>query len=115
LLAREQQIFGRYTNTLARLIADETGAGAGDLRPYVAANALIGVHRALIGYVRERLAAGDPDRRRLARQIRDRGEEALALLAGQLGHYAAKPSGNTLERSPATSPTTPPPPPPPAG
>jgi len=91
LLAREQQIFGRYTNTLARLIADETGAGAGDLRPYVAANALIGVHRALIGYVRERLAAGDPDRRRLARQIRDRGEEALALLADQLGHYAAKP------------------------
>jgi AcrR family transcriptional regulator len=91
LLAREQQMFARYTDTLAKLIADETGAGAGDLRPYVAANALIGVHRALIGYVRERLAAGDPDRRRLARQTRDRGEAALALLADQLGHYAAKP------------------------
>jgi AcrR family transcriptional regulator len=91
LLAREQQIFARYTDTLAKLIADETGAGAGDLRPYVAANALIGVHRALIGYVRERLAAGDPDRRRLARQTRERGEAALALLADQLGRYATKP------------------------
>jgi AcrR family transcriptional regulator len=91
LLAREQQIFARYTDALAKLIAAETGAGAGDLRPYVAANALIGVHRALIGYVRERLAAGTPDRRRLARQVKDRGEAALALLADQLGRYAAKP------------------------
>ena len=49
LLAREQQILARYTDALAKLIADETGAGAGDLRPYVAANALMGVHRALIG------------------------------------------------------------------
>jgi AcrR family transcriptional regulator len=90
LLAREQQIFARYTDALAKLIARETGAGAGDLRPYVAANALMGVHRALIHYVRERLDAGNPDRRRLARDVRDRGEAALALLAHQLGHYAAK-------------------------
>src|SRR5262249_45188203 len=64
LLAREQQIFARYTETLARLIAEETGSTASDLRPYVVANALIGVHRALISYVRERLEAGTTDRRR---------------------------------------------------
>src|SRR5262249_47332131 len=40
LLAREQQIFARYTDTLAELIADETGAKAGDSRPHVVANAL---------------------------------------------------------------------------
>jgi AcrR family transcriptional regulator len=84
LLAREQLIFARYTDTLAQLIAEETGARAGDLRPYVLANALIGVHRALIAYVREQLEAGPIDRRRLARQVRRRGEEALALLAGGL-------------------------------
>jgi hypothetical protein len=28
---------------------------------------------------------------RLAREVRDRGDAALALLADQLGHYAAKP------------------------
>jgi AcrR family transcriptional regulator len=90
LLAREQQIFARYTDTLAQLIAQETGARAGDLRPYVVANALIGVHRALITYVRERLESGAGDRRRLARQVRQRGESALALLAHGLGDYAAK-------------------------
>jgi AcrR family transcriptional regulator len=91
LLAREQQIFARYTDALAQLIADETGSRAGDLRPYVVANALIGVHRALIAYVRERLEAGASDRRRLAREVRQRGENALALLSDGLGDYAAKP------------------------
>jgi AcrR family transcriptional regulator len=90
LLAREQQIFARYTDTLAQLIAAETGSRRDDPRPYVVASALIGVHRALISYVRERLAAGATDRRRLARQVRQRGENALALLADGLGDYAAK-------------------------
>jgi AcrR family transcriptional regulator len=89
LLAREQLIFARYTDTLAQLIAEETGARAGDLRPCVVANALIGVHRALIAYVRERLEAGATDRRRLARDVRRRGEDALALLSDGLRYYAA--------------------------
>ena len=90
LLAREQQIFTGYTDSLAQLIATETGARAGDLRPYTIANALIGVHRALIAFVRERLAAGEADRGPLGRQVRRRGEEALALLAVGLGDYAPK-------------------------
>jgi AcrR family transcriptional regulator len=90
LLAREQQIFARYTDTLAQLIAEDTGASAGDQRPYVVANALIGVHRALISYVREQLDAGATDRRRLAREVRKRVENALALLSDGLGNYAAK-------------------------
>jgi AcrR family transcriptional regulator len=90
LLAREQQIFARYTEVLAKLIAEETGASAGDVRPYVVANALIGVHRSLIAYVRQRLEAGESDRRRLTRATRARGERALALLAEGLADYAAK-------------------------
>ena len=90
LLAREQQIFARYTDALAHLIAEETAARTGDPRPYVVANALIGIHRALIVYVREQLEAGVSDRRRLARQVHQRGEQALALLSDGLGHYAAK-------------------------
>jgi AcrR family transcriptional regulator len=90
LLAREQQIFARYTDALAKLIGDETGASAGDPRPYVVANALIGVHRSLIAYVRQRLEAGAPNRPRLARETRERAEKALALLAEGLGDYAAK-------------------------
>jgi AcrR family transcriptional regulator len=90
LLAREQQIFARYTETLARLLGEETGARTGDPRPYVVANALIGVHRALISHVRERLNGPIADRRRLARELRERGEAALALLAEGLGDYAPK-------------------------
>ena len=90
LLAREQQIFARTTDALAELIAKDTGAGPADSRPHVAANALIGVHRALIAYVRQRLEAGTPARSRLARDVRERGEQAFALLAAGLGDYAAK-------------------------
>jgi AcrR family transcriptional regulator len=90
LLAREEQVFGRYTRTLAELIAEETRPPAGDLRPLVAANALIGVHRGLIDYVRERMKSPDVDRRRLARDYRRRGLEALALLRDGLGEYARR-------------------------
>src|SRR6266545_457333 len=45
LLARERQVFARYTASLAALIAQETGARASDVEPWVAANALMGVHR----------------------------------------------------------------------
>jgi AcrR family transcriptional regulator len=90
LLAREQQIFARYTETLARLLGEETGARTGDPRPYVVANALIGVHRALISHVREHLNGPIADRRRLARELRERGEAALTLLAEGLGDYAPK-------------------------
>ena len=90
LLAREHQIFARYTDALASLIAEETGASAGDLRPYVVASALIGVHRTLIAYVREQVSTGDPSRPRLAREFHERGEGALELLASGLGDYAAK-------------------------
>ena len=90
LLAREEQIFARYTRALARLIADEVRASDGDLRPYVTANALIGVHRALIGYVRGQLNSEPVDRERLARDYRRRGQAALELVRRGIGDYAPK-------------------------
>jgi AcrR family transcriptional regulator len=90
LRAREQQVLARYTDALAELIAAETSASPADLRPYAAANALIGVHGALISYVRQRVVAGTPDRRRLARDVRRRGGAALTLLAGGLAGYARR-------------------------
>jgi AcrR family transcriptional regulator len=90
LLAREEQIFARYTRALAGLIAEEGRASEGDLRPYVTANALIGVHRALIDYVRERLKREPLDRERVARDLRRRGQAALGLLRSGIGDYAPK-------------------------
>jgi AcrR family transcriptional regulator len=90
LLAYEEQIFARYTRALARLIAEEVRGPEGDLRPYVTANALIGVHRALIDYVRTQLKNEPLDRERLARDLRRRGRAALELLRRGVGDYAPK-------------------------
>src|SRR5918997_3911432 len=58
LLAREREIFARYTASLAQLLADETGADSDSLEPWAAAHALMGVHRATIEYARCRTLAG---------------------------------------------------------
>jgi AcrR family transcriptional regulator len=90
LLAREEQIFARYTRALARLIADEVHASEGDLRPYVTAHALIGIHRALIDYIRAQLKADPLDLERLSRDYRRRAQAALELLRRGIGDYAPK-------------------------
>jgi AcrR family transcriptional regulator len=90
LLAREREIFARYTQSLGALIAEETGAAADDVTPWVVANALMGVHRALLDYVRRVVLAGRSNPR-LARNVRAHGKRALVLLERGLGDYAIKP------------------------
>jgi AcrR family transcriptional regulator len=90
LLAREQQVFAGYTASLARLIGAEQGTAEDDVEPWVAANAMIGVHRALIDYTRGRIAAG-ARHPRLVRDVRAQGVQALARLERGLGDYAVKP------------------------
>jgi AcrR family transcriptional regulator len=88
LLARERQIFERYTASLAALLAEETGARTDDVEPWIVANALIGVHRALVDYTRRRIVAGVPSPR-IVREVRSQGRKALAALEGGLGSYGA--------------------------
>ena len=89
LRAREQQVFERYTASLADLLARDTGAEPGAIEPWVAANAVMGLHRALVHYARGRVLEGarNPE---LARDLRARAEEARAMLAAGLGDYAPK-------------------------
>jgi AcrR family transcriptional regulator len=89
LLAREQQIFAGYTQSLADLLAGETGARPGDVEPWVAANALMGVHRALVDHSR-RLIMDGVRNPRLARDVRAQGRRALTALERGLGDYAIK-------------------------
>jgi AcrR family transcriptional regulator len=92
LLAREQQVFATYTESLAAVLSEETGATVKDVRPHVAATAMIGVHRSLITFVRHRLLAGETDRKRLARETMAVGRAAFAMLADGFDGYApAKP------------------------
>jgi AcrR family transcriptional regulator len=89
LLAREQQIFAGYTASLATLIADERGADAHDVEPWVAANAMMGAHRALVEFARRRIVDGARPPR-LAREVRAHAERAFALLETGLGRYAVR-------------------------
>jgi AcrR family transcriptional regulator len=89
LLAREQQIFAGYTASLAELIAGEQGAKADGIEPWVAANAMMGVHRALVGYTRRRILEGTRHPA-LAREVRAQADRAFALLEQGLGRYAVK-------------------------
>jgi AcrR family transcriptional regulator len=87
LLAREHQILARYTDSLAALIAEETRAAPGDVEPWVVANALIGIHRALVDCVRRHALAGR-EIARVAREVRSQGKRALARVESGLGDYA---------------------------
>ena len=92
LLARERQIFERFTLALAQLLAEETGARPDAIEPRVAAETLIGMHRALVGHARRGMLEGRGPRA-LARDVRARGRRAVALLEGGLGDYAVRRSG----------------------
>jgi AcrR family transcriptional regulator len=89
LVSREHEIFAHHTAALARLLAEETGASPDDLTPWVAANALIGLHRALLEYVRRQALTGRTNPG-LARSMRRQGERALAQLERGFGDYAIK-------------------------
>ena len=89
LLARERQVFDRYAETLAAFLAEETGAKPGDVSPRVVANAIIGLHRAIIEYVREQAAAGTRAAR-IRPGVRAEAERAIALLERGLGDYGVR-------------------------
>jgi AcrR family transcriptional regulator len=89
LLARERQVFARYADVLARLIADETRSDPDAAEPRAVANALLGVHRALVDYVRRRILAG-ARASEIGREVRKQGRRAFARLERGLGGYAVR-------------------------
>ena len=89
LLAREQQIFARYTDSLAALLAEEAAPDAGDIEPWVAANAMTGIHRALVRHARRRVLEG-ARHPALAEEVGAHGNQAFALLELGLGSYARR-------------------------
>ena len=90
LQARQGQILARYAGSLAVLLAEETGVAPDDLSPRVVANALIGLHGALIDYVQQRVGEDSVDLAALARDVQDQAEQALGLLSQGMAGYAVK-------------------------
>jgi AcrR family transcriptional regulator len=89
LLARERETLARHTASLAALIAEEQGAEPTDIAPIVAANALMGVHHALVARARAGVVAGTPHAT-VRRQLLAEADRALGLLERGLGGYAVK-------------------------
>ena len=92
LMAREREVLARYTASLATLLAEDTAAEPGDLRPWSVAHALMGIHQSLIEFVRRRVLDGPADHGHLAAEVSARGRQALALLEQGLAGYGAKPA-----------------------
>ena len=90
LQARERQALARTTDTLAALLAQENGTDHDDVHAHVAANALMGVHRAMLDHVRRRILAND-NPTELATDLHTLSAGAFTLLEHGLGDYARKP------------------------
>jgi AcrR family transcriptional regulator len=90
LQAREREIVAHSTDALASLIAEDTGAPAGEIEASAAAAALMGVQRALVAHVHTRVLAGahGPE---LAADTRAQAERAFARLEAGLRGYAPAP------------------------
>ncbi len=89
LRARERQIIAHYTETLAVLLAEETGAAPDDIEPRLAAETMMAFHRSLIDFARRR-ALSRKSSADFASEIRAAGEQALTLLEGGLGEYGRR-------------------------
>jgi AcrR family transcriptional regulator len=89
LMARERQVVAKYTDALAALLAEETGAAPDDIEPRLAAEAMMAFHRSLIDFARRR-ASSRKSSADFAAEIRTAGEQALTLLEGHLGEYGRR-------------------------
>ncbi|MGY2066252.1 TetR/AcrR family transcriptional regulator [Blastococcus sp. SYSU DS0619] len=87
LQIREREILGELTGSLADLIAEETAAKPGQIEPWLAAHAVLGLYASLLELARDRVLDGvsGPE---LAAELRRQGRRGLALLQFGLAGYA---------------------------
>jgi AcrR family transcriptional regulator len=89
LQVREREIVGELTNALAALIAEETGARPGQVEPWLAAHAVLGLYASLLELARDRVLAGVGGLE-LSAELRRQGRRGLALLQFGLAGYAKR-------------------------
>ena len=95
LQVREREILGQLTDALAEQITLETRAAPGELEPWLAAHAVLGLYQSLLELARDRVlaldgAAAAPDATDLTAELRASGERGLALLQFGLASYSKR-------------------------
>ena len=73
-MARERQLGAKYTEALAALLAEETGAAPDDIESRLAAEAMMAFHRSLIDFARRRALLSRKSAADLASEIRAAGD-----------------------------------------
>lgn len=86
LQRRELEIVASYTTVLAGLLAEEISAVEHDIRPVIVANALMGVHRALVALVRSLALEGVPGEE-IAQHVVREAERGFAVLSHGLADF----------------------------
>jgi AcrR family transcriptional regulator len=89
LQVREREILGDLTNALAELIAEETSARPGQVEPWLAAHAVLGLYASLLDLARDRVLAGIGGLE-LSAELRRQGRRGLSLLQFGLAGYAKR-------------------------
>jgi len=89
LQVREREIIDELTGALAELIAEETDARSGQLEPWLAAHAVLGLYAGLLELARDRVLSGVSGAP-LAAELRRRGQRGLSLLQFGLAGYAKR-------------------------
>lgn len=87
LQVREREILAELTDVLAALVAEETDARSGQLEPWLAANAVVGLYASLLTLARDRVLGGVTGAP-LAAELRRQGLRGLSLLQFGLAGYA---------------------------
>jgi AcrR family transcriptional regulator len=92
LRAREREIIETYTQSLADLIAEETGAAPDDIEPWAVANALMGVHRGMLNRSRHGVLNGITGDE-LASDVAAQAKRAFERLQRGLACYGTREPG----------------------
>jgi AcrR family transcriptional regulator len=89
LQVREREIIAELADSLAALIAEETAARPGQVEPWLAAHAVLGLYASLLELARDRVLSGVAGIE-LAADLRHQGMRGLALLQFGLAGYAKR-------------------------
>jgi AcrR family transcriptional regulator len=89
LQVREREILGELTNSLADLIAEESGAARGQVEPWLAAHAVLGLYASLLELARDRVSEGVGGSE-LTAELLHQGRRGLSLLQFGLAGYAKR-------------------------
>jgi AcrR family transcriptional regulator len=89
LQAREELVFARLRDSLAGLLAAETQTGQTDVEPFVAAGAMVSMHRVVLRTVRDHVLSGGTGDG-LTRVIAAHCTRAISLLTAGLAEYGRR-------------------------